>query len=290
MKILVIGSTGMIGSAFKRNPAEDAGYSFFSHATLEIKDPAQLAGRLEQERPDYVINTAAYVGVEPCGNNPGEAFVVNTKAVKDLAEICKRLDICLVHFSSDGVFDGRKGDYYTEADTPNPVNMYGMTKYMGDLFVQNICPKYYILRVPILFGLRENRGKIFLEKMYELVRSGRKELRIADDIISCPSFTDDIARGALGIIKAKMPYGLYHLKNEGKASLFEFADRFFNKLGSTVKLERAKASDFAAKEKELKPLNTSIRSVKIKHLRFWEEALDDYILQFQDQKKKGEQR
>lgn len=289
MKILVIGATGMLGSALSRNRVQEDVNIFENHLSLELNNRDQVLNRLVEVKPDVVINTAAYLGVDPCAENPGGAFAINAKAVKDLAEICRQLDITLVHFSSDAVFDGKKGEAYSEADVPNPINMYGMTKYMGDLFVKNICPKHFIIRVPILFGTRENKGSIFIEKMYNLAVAGKNELKISDDVISCPSFSDDIARGALSLIKSGATYGLYHLKNEGVASLYDFARVFFEKIGIKLSLKRAKAHNFAANEKDFKPLNTSIRSIKIAHLRRWEEAMDDFVIQFKN-KIKGDKK
>ena len=256
MKYFVIGSTGMMGSAIKRKKNGDDIFFFENHGTLELKNREKVMERIVIAKPDVVINTAAYLGIDPCAENPSEAFSINAKAVKDLAEICKQLDICLLHFSTDAVFDGKKGDYYSEADVPNPLNMYGMTKYMGELFVKNICSKHYIIRIPILFGTRENNGSIFIEKMYGLVLSGKKELRISDDIFSCPSFSDDIAEEILKLVKSGADHGLYHLKNEGKASLYDFATTFFDKLGLQINVKRAKASDFSKNEKDVKPLDT----------------------------------
>ena len=116
--------------------------------------------------------------------------------------------------------------------------------------------------------------------MFNLVQSGKKELHIADDVISCPSYNEDIAAGVMDIIEAEKEYGLYHLKNEGSASLYEFASAFFEKLAIPVKIYRAKAKDFSEKENAIKPLNTSIRSMKIPHLRNWQMAMDDFTVKF----------
>ena len=277
MKILLIGSTGLMGTALQSEKSETSHIIPKDHTTLEIKDINQVRMALDEEKPDYVINTSAYLGVEPCAENPGDAFAVNTEAVRNLAKLCNERDICLVHFSTDSVFDGSKGALYTEDDLPNPLNLYGMTKHMGDLFVQNLCRKHYIIRIPILFGPRRNNGSIFIDKMYQRVLSGANELRIADDVISCPSFSNDIAQGVYEIIASDKDYGLYHLKNEGVASLYGFAKIFFEKMDIPVRLSRAKAADFSANETEAKPLNTAICSLKTDHRRPWQEAMDDYI-------------
>jgi dTDP-4-dehydrorhamnose reductase len=280
MKIVVIGSTGMIGSAIKRFQSSDDIYFLETHQTFDITKRGQMEIVLREKQPDVVINTAVFLGVDPCADDPKKAYSVNANGVKDLAELCYLLDICLVHISSNAIFDGRKGDFYTEHDHPNPINTYGKTKYIGDQAVMEKCEKYYIFRFPILFGTRENKGNIFIEKMYDLANSGKACIKVADDVTSSPSFSDDLAREILRLIKTDLAYGVYHLKNEGCASLFDFASEFFKQFASNVKIERAKAADFIAVEKENKPLNTSIKSVKIDHLRDWREAMTDYIVQF----------
>lgn len=277
MKILLVGSTGLMGTALQSENSGRFQIIPKDHNDLEIKDAHLVRRVLDEEKPDYVINTSAYLGVEPCAANPGDAFAVNTEAVRNLSKLCDKRNICLVQFSTDSVFDGRKGDLYTEDDLPNPLNLYGMTKHMGDLFVRNLCRNHYIIRIPILFGPRRNAGSIFIDKMYRHVLSGADELRIADDVISCPSFSHDIAQGVYSLIDSGKEYGLYHIKNEGVASLYDFANVFFEKMGMPVKILRAKAADFSANETEMKPLNTALCSVKTDHMRPWHEAIDHYI-------------
>ncbi|MBU1027263.1 MAG: NAD(P)-dependent oxidoreductase [Candidatus Margulisbacteria bacterium] len=280
MKILVIGSSGIVGSAFKRNQVEGHVYWFEDHNSFELTNYDQITQKLTAISPDIVINCAASDGINRCAQNPAEAYAINVQAVNDLAVICNQLEICLVHFSTDAVFNGQKGDFYTEDDIPDPLNTYSKTKHLGSQLVQNLSRKYYVFRLPILFGIRENQKAGFLERMFALVESGKRELCIADDIYSCPSFSDDIAKRILELLESNLEYGLYHLKNEGKASLYDFAKIFFAKLGVDVKINRAKAADFAANGKEPRALNTIMKSIKIDHLRQWEAAMDDFVRQF----------
>lgn len=277
MKVVLIGSTGLLGRAIKdelENKNVDS--LFLTHENFDVMNIADYKQILDFQ-PDIVINTAAYLGVEPCENNPLEAFQLNCKAVEDLANFCEAHGFGLAYISTDGVFDGQDGDY-TEDSMPNPINMYGLTKFNGELMARNLCNKHYIFRIPILFGERKNQGSIFIEKMYDLYKNGKKELKIADDVINRPSYNKDIAKKIVNLITCKSEFGIYHIHNSGeKASLYDFAVEFFKQKGiKDIKIDRAKAADFAKNEVGKKPLNTTIRSNKIEPLRDWKEAMVEY--------------
>jgi len=278
MKIAIIGSTGLLGSAIKRYLKDlNIESLLLDHNSFDITDQTQY-DIFVKNGVDIVINTAAYLGVEPCEANPIDAFELNTKAVADLSRYCKNNDITLAQISTDGVFDGVDKEYDENAN-PRPVNMYGFTKYGAEQFVQNLCKKYYIFRIPILFGSRENKGNIFIEKMYNLYKNGKKELKIADDVISRPSYAEDVAEGVVKVLINNREFGLYHIFNGGdKASLYDFAVEFFKlKNINDIRVDRAKASEFSQNELGVKPSSTILQSVKSAPLRDWREAMKEYI-------------
>ena len=278
MKLMIIGATGLLGSALKRTARAGITVLPEDHETLEITDRAQLERALLRAEPDAVVNAAVFQGVAACAELPQHAFAVNARAVRDLAGLCNELGITLVQISTNAVFDGQRGDY-CEHDPPNPVNTYGVTKFAGELYAANICERHYIVRLPILFGTRENRGTTFIEKMHGLVRNGSRHLRVAADEVSCPSYTDDVAGGIMDLIASGRGWGVYHIKNEGRASLYEFTATFFERMGLDVTVEKAEAGEFGGAAPELKPLDISIRSVKLPCLRPWTEALDAHVAQ-----------
>jgi len=247
-----------------------------THENFDITDE-KCYSQLTTNNINIVINTAAYLGVEPCEENPIHAFEINTYAPGQLARFCNYNQMTLVQISTDNVFDGKKGNY-DETSIPQPINLYGITKYSAELLVSNLCSNYYIFRIPILFGKRNNKGSIFIEKMHSLYLQGKKEINIADDIICKPSYSVDVAEKILDIVKSKKPFGTYHIFNGGeKASLFDFAKEFFSaKNINDLSLIRAKAEDFSYKEKALKPLNTTLNSVKTAALRDWKDALLEF--------------
>ena len=281
-KIALIGSTGLVGCAIKQVLKRlDIDTLFLTHKNFEITNIEDY-NVIKDFGADVVINTAAYLGVEPCEKDPVEAFKINVIAVRDLARFCDNYSICLAYISTDAVFDGKTGNY-DEYSQPNPINMYGLTKYSGELMTKNLCQKYYIIRIPILFGKRENKGNIFIEKMYSLYKNGVKELRIADDVMNRPSYNNDVAERIVQIILNKYEYGIYHIYNGGKpASLYDFAKEFFTQMNIDIHIERAKASDFAANELGRKPLNTTISSSELEPLRDWKLAINDFVKEFKE--------
>lgn len=279
MRVLLIGSTGMVGSALLRRRSSADVWLRADHGELDLADPRQIADAIERHAPDLVVNTAAFLGADPCALNPGQASAVNALGPWHLARACGRRGIALAHFSTDAVFDGAKGAPYTEEDCPRPLSLYGLTKNLGDLAVQANCPRHWVLRIPLLFGTRENRGAAFVDRMLGLARGGRREFRVSDDVVSSPSFSDDIADEALRVVLGGAPCGLYHLRNAGEASLYDLTAAVFGRLGIEASVERARAADFAAGEQDRKPLRTPLGSVKREPLRPWEEALDDYVAQ-----------
>jgi dTDP-4-dehydrorhamnose reductase len=233
----------------------------------------QVKAMMKDMKPDIVVNTVAFLGIDPCEKEPIKALTLNTLYPKLLAELSKEMDFLLIHFSTDAVFNDAKNDLYVESDTPKPLNVYGFTKYGGDCFIQAIASKYYILRLPILFG-RSIKKNQFVEKMLQKIREGNKVLRVADDIVSSPSYSIDIAKEAKRILKNSLPYGLYHVVNEGKATLFEIMEEIVKNLKLNVKVEKASYNDFPYVG--IKNTNTPMTSEKINPLRPWKEAIKDY--------------
>lgn len=277
MKIALIGSNGLLGSALKKElSSKNYNVLLLTHDNFDISNITHYSILIENNI-DFVINTAAYLGVEPCEQNPLKAFEINTFSVGLLSRFCNTNKITLIHISTDAVFDGKSGQY-NEIISPEPINYYGLTKYNGEQLVKMLCEKYYIFRLPILFGNRENKGNTFIEKMYNLYLNGTKEFKIADDIISNPSYSNDVAESIINLIEKKYEYGIYHIFNSGgENSLYDFASEFFNsKEIYDIKIHRAKAKDFSINELGKKPLNTSLISSKISPLRNWKEALKEY--------------
>jgi len=244
---------------------------------VDIRDPIGLRRALEICRPSVVINTAAYHNVPDCEKDPGRAFAVNAIGVKNLRDICVALDLALVQISTDYVFDGRKNVPYTEEDTPNPLNTYGVSKLAGEFFARQV-PVHYIVRLSGLFGLAGSvakGGTNFVKLMLEAART-RERVAVSSNIMTSPTYARDAAVRIREILEAGFSPGVYHVANDGACSWYEFAAEIFKRTGSGIRLEtRIETPELEGGLR--RPLYTVLRSLKTWPMRPWQEALGDYL-------------
>lgn len=277
-KVLLLGSTGKMGVALAA--ALRSGYELVcaNRPEFDATDFAKVAQIIRQVHPDVVINTIAHLGIEPCEDDPHKAFELNALYPRLLAQLSAENDFLLVHFSTDAVFADRDASY-AEDDVPRPVNVYGMTKYAGDMFVEAFAPKYYIARISVLFG-ETNKHTQFVEKMLDKLQSHDRlspnspVLRIAGDIICSPCYSRDVAEAVRTLLQEEYPYGLYHLANEGKASLYDLMKEIVATLGVDAVVEKVSYKDFPARGR--KNTSTPITTKKFKPLRPWRQAVSEY--------------
>lgn len=275
MRILLLGATGMFGTAVEaaceRNNIDCIG---LGHSRLDIKNFKNAEKLIDEHSFDVLINSIAVIGMNICQNNPVEVFDVNSFAVYHLARYCQLKEITFVQLSSHAVFDGLKDGYYTEQDLPAPLNIYSSSKYLAEVFAASFCQKHYVVRCPTMFGPRRNKNLGFVDKIVEKIRN-KEELRIADDKIDSMTYALDAAEQLLDMLVRKAPYGTYHLANAGMASYYDFVHELVRLLGAQAELKRAKDSEFNAFG--YKPLKTALRSIKLEPMRFWKDALSEYV-------------
>lgn len=283
MKVALIGVDGQLGTDIN---------SYFSKRGLEViglvglKEinitHSKICGDiLKKIGPDLVINTAAFHNVDLCEDEVMPAFEVNIKGVKNLAEICLELDIPLMHFSTDYVFDGLKTAPYSEKDCARPISLYGMSKLGGEKVIQYMLEKYYIVRLSGLYGHAGCTGKEnvnFVEVMIKLATEN-DELKVINDQVLTPSSTRDVSEKLFELIQ-KEKFGLYHMTNTGSCSWYEFACEIFKSMKSNQKVSPITSEQFGAKAKRPKYSvldNSNLRRIAIKDMRNWKDALKDYI-------------
>jgi len=280
--VAVIGANGQLGTDLVK-VFDEWDLVPLTHADVEICDYAQTRQVLKAIRPDFVINTAAFVRVDDCEEEVGKAFSVNAFAVRSLAQICADLDCTLVHISTDYVFDGKKGEPYTEEDLTNPINVYGASKLAGEHFVQAICEKHLIIRTSGLYGKAGSSGKggNFVETMIRLAQEG-KPIRVIDDQVFSPTYARDLAVLIEEAVQ-KGACGLHHFANSGQCSWYEFAGKIFELLGLNPEFSATTASKFGAKAR--RPAYSVLGSAKlggsVSAWRAWEESLAAYLLDTQ---------
>ncbi len=272
-RILLLGSTGKMGLALHKIFSSDYSVIGKNSKDFDALDFVQVRGLIEENKPDIVINTAAFLGIDPCEKEPEKAFRLNTLYPKLLAGLSGEYSFLLIHFSTDAVFNDEKKDFYLEDDQPHPLNIYGFTKYGGDCFVQTLARRFYVFRVPLLFG-ETAKDTQFVEKMLLKVKKGERSLNISSDIVSSPTYSDDVAKEIKMIMEASYPFGIYHIANEGMASLYELMVEIVKNAYPEIVVKEASYKDFPFVG--IKNTYTPIKSNKVASLRPWREAVKEY--------------
>lgn len=225
-KILLIGKTGQVGAEIVLQ-AEKMGFEVkaFGRNELEITDFEKVQKIIRKTRPDIIINTSAYHVVPDCEKYPDKAFEVNVIAEKNLAVLSKELGICLVYYSTDKVFDGKKKRPYTEKDVPNPLQMYGLSKYAGEMVTMNHNPNSFVLRTGGVFGGIHGSSSKGGNFMLYILREARtkKTLEISSEQITTIISAKYLAYITLKLLKKKAEPGIYHVINDGICQWSEIA-------------------------------------------------------------------
>jgi dTDP-4-dehydrorhamnose reductase len=281
MKVMLIGARGQLGTDLVKALA---GWEIvpLTHADIEVCNADQVRDAIAQHVPEVVINTAAFHKVEECEAQPEKSFAVNALAVRQLAQTCAMHNAVLVHMSTDYVFSGSHRRPYTETDVPRPLNVYGVSKLAGEHFVQEACPRHFIIRTSGLYGVAGASGKggNFPELMIRLARE-RKPIRVVTDQVLTPTYTLDVARQLRQLIPTAA-YGLYHVSSGGQCSWYEFAGRIFRLLKLDVDFEPTNTAAFGAKVRrpDYSVLShDALLAAGCPAPRPWEEALEAYLFE-----------
>ena len=275
VKILFFGITGALGTAFEiiasKHSIELVG---LTHNDIDITDELAVEKMIDTHKANVVINGVAIVGIDPCEMDPKSAFAVHCTAVWNMAHCCAQRNIIFIQPSSHAVFDGKASHPYLEDDQPLPLNVYGVTKLVGDHIALNTCQASYVVRFPTMFGPRRNKNLGFVDKMVEQLGNNQK-IKVAQDKIDSPTYTLDAAEGVLSLIQQTAPYGLYHIANKGVVNYFELITELARLMESNSSIQSAKNADFPSTTP--KPLYTSMATKKWQPLREWRSALADYV-------------
>ncbi len=280
MKIIVIGSTGQLGSDLMKTLKLDHRTIGLTHEDIEVTDYNSCLS-LKKYKPDVIVNTAAFHKTDQCEEEPAKTFSVNALGAKNLTTISKEIEAATIFISTDYIFDGSKNEPYTEEDIPNPINTYGISKLAGELYTKQN-PKHYIIRLASLFGVAGASGKggNFVETM--IMKAKKKEtITVVDDMWMSPTYTKDAATTIRKIMELKLPFGTYHATNQGYCTWFQFAKEVFRLLHLNPDLSPIETRQLQAKAK--RPRFSALRSRKLPKygikMSEWKEALNDYLIE-----------
>ena len=277
MKVLVTGVKGQLGHDVMNELAlrgiEGIGVDV---EEMDITDRTACETVISQEKPDAVIHCAAYTAVDAAEDNLELCRKINAEGTRNIARVCKAMDIKMMYISTDYVFNGGGERPWEPDDHREPLNVYGLTKYEGEIAVEQNVQKYFIVRIAWVFGVN---GKNFIKTMLRLGKE-KGAVSVVDDQIGSPTYTYDLARLLVDMIQTDK-YGRYHATNEGLCSWYEFACEIFRQAGmDEVKVTPVDSDGFPARAK--RPSNSRMSKEKrtengFERLPSWQNALERYL-------------
>ena len=288
-RILITGCGGMLGDAlfpiiksnFTHVLATDIDVNTNCLEKLDVRDKNQCQKIMSSFSPDIVIHLAALTDLEFCEKKPQEAYTTNTLGTENMAMVTEYSKSTFVYISTAGIFDGKK-EFYNDFDKPNPINIYGKSKYNGELYVQKHVSKHYIFRAGWMMGAGPNKDKKFINKIYKQIKRGQKEIFIVDDKIGSPTYTVDFSKSMLNVIKSGL-FGLYNQVCKGNCSRFDVANAFvkFLNIQDKVKITKVKSDYFQNEYFSPRPnserlINLKLRQKNMDIMRDWHDCLKEY--------------
>ena len=286
-RAVIVGGQGALAGALANAAPAEVELRSASRADLDICDFAAVRAYLENAKPDVVLNGAAYNAVDRAQNEgAADAIAINATGVAALATACRDLEIPLLHFSSDFVFDGYQSAPYVETDATGPLSIYGASKLCGENIALTTSSRNLAIRVCRLFGPTIENGSGSARKpggnfpllMLRLARE-RGSVKVVDDQIGSPSYTPDLARGVWQLLEQGAS-GLFHLSNAGEVSFADYAAEIFQIAGVECQVERISSTQYNAPA--ARPLYSTLSNDKaiaagITPLRHWREALREFL-------------
>lgn len=281
MKVLVTGVKGQLGydvmNELAKRGVEGIGVDVDE---MDITDAAACRRVITEAGPDAVIHCAAYTAVDAAEQNMELCRRVNAEGTKNIAEVCRSLDIKMMYISTDYVFNGMGERPWEPDDKREPLNAYGQSKYEGELAIEELLDKYFIVRIAWVFGVN---GKNFIKTMLRLGKENGA-VSVVDDQIGSPTYTYDLARLLVDMIQTEQ-YGRYHATNEGLCSWYDFAVEIFKRAGlDKVKVTPVHTKEYISRfpDQAKRPMNSRISKDKLEEKGFerlpsWQDALERYL-------------
>ena len=276
MRVFVTGVKGQLGydvmNELEKQGLEGIGVDIDE---MDITDADQVNKVIKEAAPDAVIHCAAYTAVDAAEDNEEICRKVNAQGTENIAKVCEELDIKMMYISTDYVFNGQGERPWEPDDEREPLNVYGQTKYEGELAIEEHIKKFFTVRIAWVFGVN---GKNFIKTMLNLGKT-HDHLTVVNDQTGSPTYTYDLARLLVDMIQTDK-YGRYHATNEGLCTWYEFACEIFKQAGMDVSVAPVSSDEYPAKAK--RPSNSRMDKSKLtangfQPLPTWQDALSRYL-------------
>ena len=281
MNVLVTGANGQLGNEMRLMAQNSSHHYIFTDVEeLDITDFNAILQTVKEKEIQIIVNCAAYTNVDKAENDFDIANALNNIAVGRLANVAKAQNATLIHISTDYVFNGQGKRPWEPDDKREPLNVYGQTKYEGELAIEEHVKKFFTVRIAWVFGVN---GKNFIKTMLNLGKT-HDHLTVVNDQTGSPTYTYDLARLLVDMIQTDK-YGRYHATNEGGyISWCDFAKEIFRQAGMDVKVLPVSSAEYPAKAK--RPTNSRLEKKKLEEHGFtrlpdWKDALGRYLKEIQ---------
>lgn len=274
--ILVTGINGQLGfDVIKELRLRNIECIGTTRKELDITDEKAVYDYIKKVKPEGIIHCAAYTAVDRAEDEEEICRKVNVNGTENIAKACKEIDAKMIYISTDYVYDGRGDEPFEVDEHIDPNSVYGKTKYEGELKVQEILNKYFIVRISWVFGINGNN---FVKKMLKLGKE-KEIINVVCDQIGSPTYTDDLAPLLCDMIISEK-YGIYNATNEGFCSWAEFAEEIMKQAKLNCKINSIQTSEYSAKA--ARPFNSRMSKRKLiesgfKILPQWKGALERYF-------------
>lgn len=276
MKYLVTGVKGQLGYDVCRE-LKERGYEYLGidKDEMDVTNKAEVEQVIKDYQPDIVVHCAAYTAVDAAEDNKELCMKINVDGTRNIAEVCKDIDSVMFYISTDYVFEGTGDQPWEVDDEKKPCNVYGESKYFGELEVQKLLEKYFIVRISWVFGINGNN---FIKTMLRLAET-HDEINVVNDQIGSPTSTYDLSKLLVDMSETEK-YGVYHATNEGYCNWYEFACEIFKQAGKDIKVNGIPTKDYPTKA--VRPLNSRMNKSGLDRNGFgrmtdWKKAVYRYI-------------
>jgi len=282
-KILLIGKNGQLGSEIMKDAASfDFEVMGFEKDELDVTIESRVEEKIDNIKPDVLINTSAYHIVKDCEKKPLVAMDINFIAVDKMSRLCRKYGVKFITYSTDYVFDGKKESPYEENDEPNPLQMYGFSKLAGEYAALNSYPEgAFVIRTCGLYGGKmgsPEKGGNFILNILKGIQD-KDFIEVSVEQVASPTYAGDLSRATLRLLTSRAAPGIYHLINEGYCSWYEFAKEIFKLSGISKEIKPINRNGLDEGMK--RPKFTALKNVRAKNLDItlplWQEGLKSYI-------------
>jgi dTDP-4-dehydrorhamnose reductase len=289
-RVLITGCGGMLGEAVYRTFSDayrdvhatdiDLNEPWLTH--LDVREMSECERVFAEVRPTIVLHLAALTDLEYCETHQEDCWKTNALGAENVALLARHHDATMVYISTAGIYAGEKDEYH-DFDLPNPLSHYGRSKYYGERFVETRVPKYFCLRAGWMMGGGPRKDKKFINKIFQQIQAGSRDLRVVDDKFGTPTYTVDFARSA-AFLATTGYYGVYNHVCEGGGSRYDVAVEFVRLLGLADRVKVTKvASDhfrdtyFAPRPLSERLINLKLTSRGLNRMRDWRQCLQEYV-------------